>query len=242
MKRVWMAVVACCGFALAGAPARAGEESPRSFAMELRLGLYQPSIDGEFDGGATPFRDIFRDDSAWMFGGELDYQFFQGFGSLGVFGMMHYGRLSGKALEADGERSADRTRMILLPMTAGLVYRFDVFSRRWGIPLVPAFKFGATHTLWWVRDGVDDKASYTDEDGKRFDGAGGTWGLYGSAGLFLMLNIFEPHTAKTFDNELGVNGSYLFIEYVYQWVNDFGSDKSFDLSDGGVYFGLAFEM
>lgn len=222
--------------------ARAQSGSDQNYALELRVGMYQPSIDGEFSDGTSPFKDIFGGDTAWMFGGELDYQFFHGFGSLGAFAMLHYGRLSGNGLEASGEQSSDSTKMIMLPVIGGVAYRFDVLASRWSIPLVPVFKVGLNHTFWWIKDGLGDVSSYQAEGQDAVAGKGGTFGLYASVGLHLLLDVFEPHTTKTFDNELGVNHSYLFVEYNYNWVDDFGSGSSFDLSDDGFYFGLAFEM
>jgi hypothetical protein len=46
----------------------------------------------------------------------------------------------------------------------------------------------------------------------------------------------------TFDNEMGVNNSYAFIELQAVELNDFGSEESFDLSDLNLMFGLSFEL
>lgn len=239
MKKLIVLMLLTPMFFLAN-PASA-EESPRNFALELRAGIFAPDIDSEFGGSATPYKDVFGDDSAWMFGLEFDYQLWQGFGTIGVFGMAHYGYLSGSGIEVSGEKSNDSTKMHLLPFTAGINYRFDYLAQRWSIPLVPVFKFGLDYAIWWIRDGVNSGSTYSD-NGKNMDGAGGTFGLYGSVGLHLHLDVFEPHTATVFDNDMGVNNSYLFVEYDLHWLNDFGSDSSFDLSDHGLWFGLAFEM
>lgn len=218
------------------------EASPRTSALEVRFGFFQPDIDSEFSGDVHPFQDSFGEDSAWTFSTELDYQFFQSFGSLGVFGMAGYGQLSGKGIQEDGERSSDDTAMVFFPFTAGLVYRFDVLAQRWGIPLVLTLKGGLDYWIWKIEDGNEDTSKFVAANGSEKEGMGGTYGLFGAVGLHLLLDFFEPHAAAIFDNDLGVNNSYLFVEWSAHWLNDFGSDSSFDLSDGGLVFGLAFEM
>jgi hypothetical protein len=215
------------------------EETSRTMAMEFRLGTYLPDIDSEFSGDVKPFDTVFGNESAWTYGLEVDAQFWQKFGSLGIFGITSYGYLDGKGIESgSGTASSDETTLSVLPLVGGVVYRFDVLAVKWNIPFVFTFKGGLDYTVWWIRDGVED---ISDPDGLA-QGYGGTFGLFGAAGLHLLLDVFEPHTAKVFDNDLGVNNSYLFLEYAYYWVNDFGSDSSFDLSHGGLFFGLAFEM
>lgn len=70
------------------------QSSPQHVMFEVKFGPYVPHIDRSVGlGGKTPFSDVFGDPSsgigstpAWgLLGqGELDYQFFHGFGVLGV--------------------------------------------------------------------------------------------------------------------------------------------------------------
>ena len=66
--------------------------------------------------------------------------------------------------------------------------------------------------------------------------------MQGTIGLRLLLDVFEPGAARSFDIEMGVNHSYLFAEVQQLWLNDFGSSKSIDLSDMVLAFGLAFDL
>jgi hypothetical protein len=226
---------------LVPAPARA-EESPQTMAMEFRVGMYAPEVDSEFAGDVHPFRDAFGKDDTFTWGGEYDVQFWHGFGSLGAFGAVSWGRMSGKGLLTDGSQSSDETTMTLLPFVVGAVYRFDVLATRFNVPFVLALKGGLDYTVWTIDDGVGDTSEYETTDKETVKGEGGTWGLYGAVSLHLLLDFFEPHAAKVFDNDLGVNNSYLFAEYAWWVVDDFGSSSSFNLSDSGLVFGLAFEM
>jgi hypothetical protein len=235
----------CLFFALAAllyaVPAQA--ESPLNGALEVRMGFYQPSFSEKGLTGTNPYKKIFGDKSMFLFGLEGDFQFWKGFGSLGAFGVMSYGRVSGKGLMADDTKSADTTRFTMLPLGAGLVYRFDVLAKRYQIPLVPVLKGGLVYSFWWVSDGNGDTATWTDPNtDKMRTASGGTAGYMGSLGLHLLLDIFEPHTSVTFDNEMGVNNSYAFIEVQTTQLNDFGSKDSFDLSDTNLMFGLSFEL
>ncbi|MBM4371529.1 MAG: hypothetical protein FJ098_07740 [Deltaproteobacteria bacterium] len=226
---------------LAPAPG-AAEESPQHVAAELRFGFYHPDIDREFGAGSGPYKSAFGKDSMLLFSGELDWQFWRPFGSLGLFGIAGYGWVKGRGRLEDGEKASDVTKLQMVPLDLGLVYRLDVLAHRYRIPFVLVAKGGLTYAFWWVTDGLGDTSSWNTATGREREGAGGTWGLNAAAALHLHLNIFEPHTAKIFDNELGVNNSYLFVEYGIHWLNDFGSKKSLDLTDHGVTFGLAFEM
>jgi len=217
------------------------QDSPRTQSFELKFGAYTPDIDSET--GVTAYDDIFGEESMFLTRIEYDYQFWQGFGSLAIGGEFGYGKVSGKGREvATDSKSNDETTFNMLPMSIGLIYHLDVLALRWDIPLVPFVKVGIDYNVWWITDGVDDTATFEDEDGETFEGEGDTWGYHASIGLKLLLDIFAPTMAQTFDNEVGVNNSYLFAEYVYSDISDFGSDKSFQLGDSTFLFGLAFEF
>jgi hypothetical protein len=227
---------------LAAPAAALADETPQTMAFELRTGPYQPNIDGEFSGETKPYDDIFDGESAWLFGAEVDVQLWHGFGSIGLFGNAAWGYVDGKGVAPEAAETSDTTSLSLVPLVFGGVYRFDVLAQRYNIPLVLSAKLGIDYTLWWIRDGLEEVTEFKDTDGGTSPGYGGTWGVHWALGLHFLLDVIEPHTAKVFDNEMGVNNSYLFAEYVGYWVDDFGSSKSFDLSHNGVVFGLAFEL
>lgn len=215
--------------------------SPQTSSLDIRISRYKPSIDKAF-GSSAPYASVMGDSYDFEFGASIDWRIWHAFGevALGVGA----GRWSheGMALLADGTASNDTTRLTVVPITIDAVYRLDVFAERYEFPIVPYVRTGLVYGLWWMLDGVDNLSRYTKKDGTTATALGGTGGLYGTIGLRLLLDVFEPGAAKSFDIEMGVNHSYLFAEYQGMWLNDFGSSKSIDLSGGRVNFGLAFDL
>lgn len=218
-------------------------QSPRRFFFEFKLGPYAPNIDSEFDGGAAPFAHIFGDDTHLMFKGEVDVQLWQGFGSIGVGGVIGYYSASAAAYLDDGNvpsssatRSGSETSISLIPLSLLAVYRFDWPAIKFSIPVVPFVKAGLNYTVWWID--VDGKTASFDGD----EATGGSLGWQFNAGAALVLDILEPQAAKTLDVELGINHTYLFFEFVHVAADGFGSDTSLNVGDTSWQAGIAFEF
>jgi hypothetical protein len=229
---------------LQSAPARAtevGEDSPRHMMLELHVGPYKPGIDKQF-ATATPYADTFGGGSMILFGVHWDYQLFQKFGSLAIGAGVRFGTRKGKAVDDAGVTTTDSTKLRMLPLQADLTYRFDYAAIRWGVPLVPYARGGLTYAMWWVLNGRGEIASAYGSDGKGRTARGGTFGWHAAVGLQLLLDWIDTSVAREFDEEVGVNNSYLFAEVSFNELNDFGSSESFDLSDRTVSFGLMFEF
>jgi len=209
--------------------------------FEIHLGGYAPRIDDQFT-GATPYADIFEDEEALLVGFHADRQLWQGFGSVAVGVGARYGSVSGSAQLEDGSSSGDTTELHLMPLTASVVYRFDVASERWNIPLIPYGKAGLNYTLWWVLNGRGEIANSWGTDGVGHEGSGGTLGWFAAGGVQFLLDFFDQDMATEFDMESGVNSSYLFAEYTMSEVNDFGSETSMELSSDHLSFGMMFEF
>ncbi len=220
-------------------------ESPQRFAFELRFGPYMPEVDesippGSSACGSGPYTAVFGNSDGLMTELELDWQALDIFvGTLGIGGSIGIFHATAKAFEQGSctTRSDDETGLWVLPLTAMVVLRFDIFADRWSVPLVPYFKAGINYSIWIATD-ADGIASA--DDGSR--GYGGTFGMRLAGGLMLRLDWIEPRSARTFDNEFGVNHSYLFFEYYWSWVDGFGSDDRMNLSDATWVAGLALEF
>jgi len=240
-----MALLAGIGIAVFSAPQQAHASSPRTASLDLRLSSYTPAIDTEFADngtGLTPYADIMKE-PAWLKSVTVDWLIFDGFGELSAGFGVGYWTQAGTGKAYDGSKTDDKTTLTVVPITLDVSYRFTVLAERFNFPLVPYGRIGAGYGLWWIYNGIDEVASYTDAKGNKLEGQGGVAGVHWSAGLRLLLDVFEPQAAKGFDMELGVNHSYLFVEFQRMSLNNFGGDKkAFDLSDDLIHFGLAFDL
>lgn len=222
---------------------RLGLESPRLVMFELKFGPYKPNIDDEFSGSTGPYRDIFGDDSFLMSAVQIEVEFFQDFGTLAAGGGFGFGTTSGKSQSYDGSTSSESTSLYLMPFNLSLSYHLDIFAVRWNVPLVPYVRAGIDYVVWWTTDGLGDVSDWaaTDTSSVR-PGRGGVWGWHVSAGLKFLLDVLAPGMAHTFDQEVGVNNSYIFAEFVHLVADDFGSGDSLRVGDSTFLFGLAFEF
>lgn len=221
---------------IAAGPALA--ESPRDMILEIKFGPFRPSIDSEFGGKASPYKDTMGGGSVLMTQIEYEYELYNHIGVAAVGASVGYARDTGTARLSDGKASNDPTAFNVIPLALSAVYRFDYLAHKYRIPFVPHLKAGFDYYIWWIKNSVGKVA-------KTKDGAvgqGGTFGGHVTFGLAFHMDFLSPEMAQTFDVDMGVNNTYLFAEYVMSWVNDFGSSRSFDLSSRTFLFGIAFEF
>ncbi len=216
-------------------------ETPRTMMLELHGGSYAPDVDSAFD-SATPWKDTFGDSAMTMLRMDMDYELWQGFGTLAVGAGMGYGWVDGKALDASGEETSDEVGFNLMPLTLSVVYRFDWAAVKYDVPFVPYVKAGLSGAIWWATDARGDVSNTTDGTGGSREGQGLTLGWHVAGGLMFLLDIFSDSMAAGFDNESGVNNSFVFAEYLHTALDDFGADDSIVLSSDALSFGLAFEF
>jgi hypothetical protein len=225
---------AAIGVGLAGT-ARA--ETPIEWQIEVKLGPYKANIDREFS-GATPFEDVYGSADVLMGLVEIDYQFWRDVGSLGVGLTAGYALDKGTAIDpSTNTKSGDSTAFNIVPISASLVYTFDYLAIEYDIPFVPFAKAGLDYWVWWFRDSNEDIAR---SGGAKGQGATAGWHVGG--GIKFLLDWFDPHSANSFDMEIGVNNSYIFAEFILARVDDFGKSSSLRVGDELFMFGLAFEL
>ncbi len=227
---------------LCALPARSEAVSPLTSSLDIRFGSYTPQIDREFVGtnGFTPYAKIMKD-SAWEVGATIDWRIWNGFGDFSMgMGAARWTK-EGNSLSKGGATTGDTTTLSIVPISFDAVYRFDVLAERYDFPLIPYVRGGIVYALWWMENGLGN-LSRTTIGGKEYVGRGGTGGFYGTLGMRLLLDVFEPQSARSFDIEMGVNHSYLFAEYKKLSLTDFGNPKSIDLSDDMLTFGIAFDL
>lgn len=249
LRPALLATVALATLLLPGAAlAQSPEWSTDQWIMlELKLGPYAPNIDAEFDGSATPFKDLFQSPTGLFLAGELDVEVWRPFGTLAVgLGLGWYGK-SAKALVDTGDdttpasdlldRSEGDTTINVLPVSVLAIYRADFLWEEWGVPLIPFVKFGVNYSFWWITKGNGDVAKFGDETAR-----GGTWGWQFNAGLSLLLDVFEPAAAKNMDVETGINHTYLFFEFYHLSADGFGASDALRVGDTSYVGGLALEF
>lgn len=248
MRHVLLLAVALSGAAMAAdefthvtVEGRRVGESPRTMFFEVKLSPFTPLIDRPFSNlpaEQRPYYAIFGGGAMLVGELQLDYQFFQRFGSLAAGLAVGYGEKFGRAISADtGQRADQSTGLRILPLKALLTYRFDWPKLKWGVPLVPYAKGAFVVMPWWVVNGGEIEVF----QGER--GEGVKFGLAGTLGIALELDFLDPRLARDFDSSVGVNHTYLFAEGTLQEMNVFsGAGQPFDLSSHHFMFGLGFEF
>jgi hypothetical protein len=204
-------------------PALAGAaESPRVGSFDLIAGPYRPDLDAGLP--SRPFSTVFGRSRPWLFRFGLSYDVTHYFGSLEVGLQTGYLTKSGFAKTDTGAASSDETALRIIPTSATLTYRFDYLADRFNVPLAPYGRVAFERYNWWTTNANGGTAKY-----------GATNGWSAALGLALMLDFFDPTLSRELDMETGINHTYVFAEARKTKVDDFGSSKSWDLSDDGKF-------
>ncbi len=207
--------------ALAAPAARAQTDSGRWGSVELGAGPYVPNIDSEFS-GQTPYRDVFGGKPSPMFRLHLAKSLWTGFGSVEVGIKTGFWSKSGHAVIAGtdpAQRSGDKTTFNIIPTSLTLTYRADQLWENVHVPIVPYGRVALERYNWWVTK--DTKW------GKR----GATNGWSATAGVAFVLDFLDPDSARDLDNETGSNHTALYFDVTKSKVDDFGSKKSWILTE-----------
>lgn len=215
-------------------------QSPQSLAFELRFGPYRPDIDSAFP-SAKPYEAAFGNSKRLYFGAELDWQALRipYLGTLGPGFGIGYTHMTGHTrITSTGELSAEETTLGILPMYAVGVLRLDFLARETVVPLVAYGKAGLGYALWWTGNDLGPS---------RIDGhlgRGSTWGTHLAIGGMLLLDPLEPSSAMQLDNDVGINHSYLFFEWMVSNLDGFGAPAQSKMRVGTNTWiaGLAFEL
>jgi len=213
-------------------------DSPISGQFEARFGWFMPNIDSEpalVSKGETPYKDIFID-SGFQFGFEIGSNIFSHelAGTLMYAFGLEYFKKEGYALKQDGTRSKDQTTLKMLPLKLSLTYNIDQFETLFNVPLVPYIKAGFQYKIWYIEDSIGDTAI----NSKGNKASGGKYGTFWAVGLRFLLDFMDQDSALSFDNDLGINDSYIFIEYLSSDIDSFGK-PGMQLGGAGWFFGLA---
>ncbi|MBI3179941.1 MAG: hypothetical protein HYZ27_09790 [Deltaproteobacteria bacterium] len=231
-------------------PAQAAQQAA-TWGAEIRVGSYDPRIGNQAE--RDYYQLVFGNESPLLIGLELDRYFMHIFGLIGVYVRVGQWKLAGKARQcrdATGSvidctpdtvggstEAPDETTLLVVPVSLGAVYRFDLLKEELGIPLVPYGKLGLDYFFWWARTGGE--VSSATVNGESREGKGGTAGFHGALGLSLNLDWIEPHST---DERRIFRDSYLFAEVSWIKANQFGERERLDFSDQQISFGLALDF
>jgi hypothetical protein len=214
--------------------------TPQRFALELRFGPYKPDIDSEFGGKRHAYEDFFGSGRRLLSQVEFDYQILHHVGSLGVGLGVGYFTETGSNSLTDGSATvtADTTTLRLVPLSASVVYRFDLLWEQLHVPLIPYGKVGLDYVIWTLRDG-NGEIPESPSGGK---GQGGTLGWHAAAGLSFVLNFLDPTAARQFDAESGINRTHVFAEWGHWDVSGLGAANKLHVGDNTWVAGMLFEF
>jgi hypothetical protein len=246
-RRLWpLALAACLAVALGASSARADDETgvllvashksyetPERFLLEVRFGLYHPRVDADPAlHGATPYESTFGDTANFEIATEFDWLAYRipHLGTIGPGFGAGYTEASALAPlvtpQPNGMNlSGESTSLTIFPMYGVFVLRADVIDRELRVPLVPYAKFGLGWALWRASNSAGTSVSSNGVVGE-----GTTLGLHGAIGLSVDLNFLDRAAARGFDNAMGVNHTYAFVEAF--WANLSGLGQAHALNVG----------
>jgi hypothetical protein len=207
--------------------------SPRYGGIQLKMGKYSPLLDREPGltpnaEGQLPYAATFGDKSLLMFEVEGERFLYQGYGTAGLSLSAGYGEAYVRSLTVGGTATADVNGFQVLPLRFMVLYKLDYPAFHWNVPIVPYGQFGFAATPFRFKNGGTTELS------------GIRYGHAATAGVQLMLDFLEPSLSRNLDSDTGVNHSYLFAEYTYARVNNFGKPGP-DLSSRDWMFGFALD-
>lgn len=163
-------------------------ESPKWFSAELGGGALQ--LQGDVA------RAVYGDGYEPTFHSRIGVLFFSML-DLGV--SADATQITARRLGAnDGTRSAELTRLTLLPLSATALIRLDLFRNQ---PIVPYAGAGYSYLVWSERNPIEDEQVDGDKQGVTLLG-----------GVQILLDWMEPSRAQDLDAWWGVNDTYLTLE------------------------------
>jgi len=215
-------------------------EPPIGFIFELKMGTLIPRIGDEPGLSSNPYETIFGNKSMLFGGGEIDFIAWHGYGAVSVgFGAGYAEKYAPAILvtndATNGQASTEKTALIIFPLRVPVGYRFDVLWTQWNIPFVPYVKAALLMTPWRVTKGG------TTEVVNGQSGSGLKWGYGFTGGVAFILNVLSEQMAKDMATDTGIRRTYIFAEYNYDKLDDFGK-VGLNLSARYFTFGLGFEF
>ncbi len=224
MKTLGSLLLAAALLAAPAAHAQERELPGKWGSVEFGMGPFVPNLDRGVS--AKPYAKIFGGAPSPMFRLHVGKAVFSRVGTLEVGFKTGFWSKAGHALFAaePHDRSGDRTSISVLPTSLTLTYRADFVWEKVKVPLVPYGRVALERYNWWVTK--NDKWTKT----------GATNGWSASLGLILILDWMDPDLAREAEADVGIAHTGLYFDVTKSKVNDFGSKKSWDMSEKNKLF------
>ncbi len=200
--------------------------SQKNQSTSFRIGtITRPNITAEYGGNTYDFSQFYSDDDIPFIMLDYEWQPFRSFGKFGLVMGVGFFTASGNGKFVDpsiegGAPAREGFTFIGLPLSAGLIYRFEFSDRQWFAPFVTGG--GSYYILGEIRD--DNKAP-------KFVG---TPAAYGGGGILFNLTAWDKDIAFTMDREYGISNMWIAFEYrTVQSLNK-DLDVSSDIFNVGI--------
>jgi len=203
------------------------QESPQHFGAGFHAGPYTPTnLQGDTPG--VTYTNVYGGKSSILVGLDAEWQFFQGFGKLGLKGGLGFfsQKGQGRFLHNPGQQADEVFTLFELPMSAGLIYHFQYWNRQ---ILVPFAEGGGDY--FGLLEARSDKTAISE-----VLHYGGAAAAHWAAGLQVQLDFLDRQGIWELDQEYGINHIYLVLD-ARQII---GLSSLYDVSsfvfEGGILF------
>jgi hypothetical protein len=218
--------------------------SSQDFCLELRFSPYYPQVDDEPGlkpdptTGQLPFAESFGDKARFYIGLEFDWQVWRipYIGTIGPGLGVGTVTMSRNATTVSGRPSGDEYSLTIYPFYLSGVLRADGLWYERGFPLVPYGKLGLGYGLWRA----SNTGGTASADGVSAKGA--TWGTHAALGISFALDAIDTGATRNMDNAIGINNTYIYIEYYWLNLNGIGQTHALHVGSNSWAAGLAFEF
>lgn len=215
-------VLALVGLILLAAPnAALAGQSPIRFTTNLHVDFL--FIDEQ------AFEKVYNQD--WMF------TFGFGFGvklvkDLELLAGISYGFKDGEGITKGGSATDEAYRFHVVPGSLSLLYRLKFYENQ---PVVPYLGGGGSAAFYHEQRTEEPDINTT----------GGKYGYHGLGGVQFLLDWMDKRAAAHMDLDFGINNTYLYYQFKYQVLDNFGQtkeDEGLSLTNMTHTAGLMFEF
>lgn len=191
----------------------AGERSGPSFAISY----------GQLEPASDDWKEIYGEELVSNYRASIGYRFHPTFG-VEIGG--GYLAKDGEGKTLTGGDTGVKTTFQSAPIDLTLMYRLNYFQEQFIIPYIGG---GVSYNLYWE----------TIKDGRKLKG--GMWGQHVTGGIQLLLDRLDKKSARDFEEDYGIDNTYLTAGATHSVINDFGKE-GVDLGGWNYSAGLLFEF